>query len=114
MPYFAFGPLQGGPAGGRPDCKSTWVEGYVLGVNGLPEPDVLMRVGNFEGWSDTTRTDVNGKYVYQFAEGPIAGHFYVQVYKNSVPSSAPYAWYTSAGCESDYAIQYIRVDWRHW
>ena len=92
---------------------STWVEGYVLGVNGLPEPDVQMRVGNHEGWVDHTKTNVDGYYVYQFAEQPVAGYFFVQVYKNGVPSSPTYDWYTSAGC-GDYGIQYIRVDWRHY
>lgn len=114
MPYYPFGPTASGPAGGRPDCASTWVDGYVLGENGLPEPNVQMRVGNDDGWSATTTTDVNGYYVYQFWAGPYADRFYAQVFKGGVPSSMQYWWDTSAGCESPYAIQYIRVDWRHY
>ena len=112
-PYFAFGPTSAGPAGGRPDCAATWVDGYVLGVNGLPEPNVKMRVGNDDGWYEFTSTDVNGYYVFKFWDGPLADRLYVQVYKDDLPRSMQYWWDTSAGCESPYAIQYIRVDWRH-
>jgi hypothetical protein len=114
MPYYPFGPTASGPAGGRPDCAATWVDGYVLGANGLPEPSVQMRVGNDDGWFADTTTDVNGYYVYKFWDGPLADKLYVQVFKGGVARSMQYWWETSAGCDSPYAIQYIRVDWRHW
>jgi hypothetical protein len=113
MPYFAFGPTASGPAGGRPDCEATWVDGYVLGANGLPEPDVQMRVGNDDGWQEFAYTNVDGYYAFKFWDGPLADKFYVQVFKGGVARSMQYWWETSAGCESPYAIQYIRVDWRH-
>jgi len=113
FPYFAFGPTSSGPAGGRPDCEATWVDGYVLGANGLPEPDVQMRVGNDDGWQEFAYTDVNGYYAFKFWDGPMADKLYVQVFKGGVARSMQYWWETSAGCDSPYAIQYIRVDWRH-
>lgn len=112
-PYYPFGPTASGPAGGRPDCAATWVDGYVLGANGLPEANVQMRVGNDDGWHQDTKTDVNGYYAYKFWDGPLADKLYAQVYKDGVARSMQYWWETSAGCESPYAIQYIRVDWRH-
>ena len=114
LPYFAFGPTASGPAGGRPDCDLTWVDGYVLGANGLPEPDVQMRVGNDDGWQEFAYTDVNGYYAFKFWDGPLADKFYVQVFKGGVARSMQYWWETSAGCDGPYAIQYIRVDWRHY
>ena len=113
VPYYPFGPEAGGPAGGRPDCNATWVDGYVLGANGLPEPNVQMRVGNDDGWQEFVYTNLNGYYIFAFMAEPIADKLYVQVFKNGLPHSMQYWWETSAGCESPYAIQYIRVDWRH-
>ena len=80
----------------------------------MPEANVLMRVGNDDGWHADTNTDVDGYYAYHFWTGPYADKFYVQVYKNGVPQSMQYWWETSGGCDSPYAIQYIRVDWRHY
>ena len=85
----------------------------MLGANGLPEPGVQMRVGNDDGWQEFTFTDVNGYYVFKFWDGPLADKLYAQVFKGGVAQSMQYWWETSAGCDSPYAIQYIRVDWRH-
>jgi hypothetical protein len=89
------------------------VDGYLLGANGLPEPNVQMRVGNDDGWFEYTWTDVNGYYAFEFWAGPLADKFYSQVFKGGVPRSMQYWWETSAGCESPYSIQHIQVDWRH-
>lgn len=89
------------------------VEGWVLGADGLPEANVQMRVGNDDGWYADIYTDVNGYYIWHFAAGPMADELYAQVYKGGAPSSMKYGWKTSAGCLGPYAIQYIRIDWRH-
>jgi hypothetical protein len=100
-------------AGGRPDCARTWVHGYVLGANGLPEDGVQMRVGNDQGWRTDTWTDVNGYYAFEFWGGPKAGRWFVRVFKGGMARSMQFWWDTSAGCEGPYSLQEVEIIWRH-
>jgi hypothetical protein len=94
------------------DCGRTWVEGWVYGANGLPEPDVQMRVGNDLGLRTDVWTDVDGYYVFEFAPEPTAGKWFVRVFKGAQPRSVKYEWQTSAGCGSPRSIQWVRVSWQ--
>ncbi len=108
--YYLSSPPDTGKAA---DCTRTYVDGYVISASGLPEPDVQMRVGNDQGWRADIWTDVNGYYYAQFAEGPAAGKWFVRVFKGGVPRSEQFWFETSAGCESPYSVQWVRVTWRH-
>ena len=99
-------------AGGRPNCGLTWVWGYVLGENGLPEANAQMRAGNDEGWRADAWTDVNGYYQFHFWGGPKAGKWFVRVFKGGQPRSMQFWWETSGGCDGPYSLQEVRVDWR--
>ena len=100
-------------AGGRPNCEVTMVWGYVAGANGLAEPNVLVRVGNDQGWREDVYTNANGRYDFHFWLGPKAGKWFVRVFKNGVPASEQFWWETSAGCDGPYSLQEVRIDWRH-
>jgi hypothetical protein len=100
-------------AGGRPNCDVTMVSGYVRNAAGLPEPDVLLRVGNDQGWRQDITTDINGYYIWHFTGEPIAGKFFVRVFKGGQPRSMQFWFETSAGCESPYSIQEVEIIWRH-
>jgi hypothetical protein len=100
-------------AQGGPDCARTWVWGYVVAANGLPEANVQMRVGNDQGWRADTWTDGNGKYAFEFAGEPIAGKFFVRVFKGGHARS-DYFWFASGGgCDGPYSKQQFRIDWQH-
>jgi hypothetical protein len=99
-------------AGGRANCELTWVWGYVLGANGLPEANVQVRAGNDQGWLTDVWTDVNGFYQVHFWDGPVAGKFFVRVFKGGAPRSMQFWWETSAGCDGPYSLQEVRIDWR--
>ena len=62
------------------NCSWTGVWGYVRTADGLPEANVQMRVGNWQGWRADAWTDADGKYSYMFADNPIAGEWFVQVF----------------------------------
>jgi hypothetical protein len=100
-------------AGGRPDCTRTWVHGYVLGANGLPEAGVQMRVGNDQGWRGDVWTDVNGYYEATFEWAPKAGRWFVRVFKGGVSRSMQFWWDTSGGCTSPYSLQEVEIIWKH-
>jgi cytoskeletal protein RodZ len=100
-------------AGGRGNCSVTGVYGWVLGADGLPEANVQMRVGNDQGWRADTWTDINGFYRFDFASEPIAGMFFVRVFKGGQARSEQFWWRTSAGCEGPYAIQEVEITWQH-
>ncbi len=100
-------------AGGRANCAVTRVSGYVLGANGLAEPNVQMRVGNDQDWRVDVWTDVNGFYVYDLWGGPKAGKWFVRVFKGGEPRSMQFWWETSAGCDGPYSLQEVEVTWRH-
>jgi hypothetical protein len=96
-----------------PDCGRTWVWGYVVGANGLAEADVQMRVGNDQGWRADTWTDGNGRYEFAFANEPIAGKFFVRVFKGGVPRSDQFWFLSGGGCDGPYSKQQFRIDWQH-
>ncbi len=100
-------------AAGGPDCQKTWVWGYVINNEGLPEPDVQMRVGNDQGWRADTWTNVDGYYAFEFAAGPQAGKWFVRVFKGGQPRSMQFWFASSAGCDGPYSKQQFRIDWRH-
>jgi hypothetical protein len=100
-------------AGGRGDCARTWVHGYVLTANGLPEAGVQMRVGNDQGWRADTWTDDDGYYEYEFWEAPKAGRWFVRVFKGGMARSMQFWWDTSAGCEGPHSLQEVEIIWRH-
>ena len=100
-------------AGGRGDCGRTWVHGYVLGANGLPESGVQMRVGNQEGWRGDIWTDVNGYYEATFAWEVRAGKWFVRVFKGGQARSMQFWWETSPGCDGPYSLQEVEITWRH-
>ncbi|NLF13383.1 MAG: hypothetical protein GX597_16485 [Anaerolineaceae bacterium] len=100
-------------AGGRGDCTRTWVWGYVLGANGLPEAGVQMRVGNNQGWVGDVYTDANGRYEATFDWKPVANRWFVRVFKGGQPRSMQFWWETSAGCDGPYSLQEVQIDWRH-
>jgi hypothetical protein len=89
------------------------VHGYVLGANGLPEPNVQMRVGNDQGWRGDVWTDVNGYYEATFDWAPKAGKWFVRVFKGGQPRSMQFWWETSAGCDGPYSLQEVEIIWRH-
>ncbi len=99
--------------GGVSDCSRTWVYGWVLGINGLGEANVQVRVGNDQGPVADVYTDENGRYEYTFAWHPTAGHWFVRVFKGGQPRSMQYWWDTSAGCEGPFSLQAMQVVWRH-
>jgi hypothetical protein len=96
-----------------PTDTATGVYGWVLGADGLPEANVQMRVGNDQGWRADTWTDINGFYRFDFASEPIAGMFFVRVFKGGQARSEQFWWRTSAGCEGPYAIQEVEITWQH-
>jgi hypothetical protein len=100
-------------AGGRGDCTRTWVHGYVLQANGLAEPNVQMRVGNNQGWVGDVTTDANGYYEATFQWKPVAGRWFVRVFKGGEPRSMQFWWETSAGCDGPYSLQEVEIVWRH-
>jgi hypothetical protein len=100
-------------AGARPNCDQTWVHGYVLGANGLPETNVQVRAGNDQGWRDDAWTDINGFYDFVFATEPQAGTWFVRVFKGGEARSMQFWFDTSAGCGSPYSVQEIEITWRH-
>jgi hypothetical protein len=100
-------------AGARPDCTRTWVHGYVLGANGLPEAGVQIRVGNGEGWRGDVWTDANGYYEATFDWAPKAGRWLVRVFKGGQARSIEFWWDTSAGCTGPYSLQEVEIIWRH-
>ena len=79
----------------------------------MPEADVEMQVGNNEGWTLTTRTDVNGRYQVDFAQQPQAGRWFVRVFKGGQPRSMQFWWETSGGCDSPYSLQEVEIIWKH-
>jgi hypothetical protein len=95
-----------------PDCAATWVWGYVVGTDGLAEPNVQVRVGNDQGWRADTWTDVNGRYEFKFADGAQAGMWFVRVFKGGQARSMQYWFKSSAGCEGPYNLQQFHIDWR--
>jgi len=100
-------------AGGRPNCDWTGVWGYVVGANGLAEADVEVRVGNNQNWSAITKSNADGIYGFIFAEEPKAGRWFSQMFKGGQPRSMQFWFDTSAGCNGEYSLQEIRIDWRH-
>ena len=100
-------------AGGRPNCGFTGVHGYVLGANGLPEPNAQMRAGNDQGWRTDAWTDVNGFYIIKFWDGPKAGKWFVRVFKGGHARSMQFWFETSGGCDGLYSLQEVEVIWRH-
>ena len=100
-------------AGGRGDCTRTWVHGYVLAANGLAEANVQMRVGNNQGWVGDVYTNANGYYEATFEWRPVAGRWFVRVFKGGEPRSMQFWWETSAGCDGPYSLQEIEIIWRH-
>jgi hypothetical protein len=100
-------------AGGRANCNVTGIYGWVLAANGLPEPDVQMRVGNNQGWRADTWTNVDGFYRFDFASEPMAGKWFVRVFKGGAPRSMQFWWETSGGCEGPYSLQEVEIIWRH-
>lgn len=106
-------PYQYQKAGARPDCVRTWVHGYVLGANGLPEAGVQMRIGNADGWRGDVWTDANGYYEATFHWEPKAGRWLVRVFKGGQPRSVEFWWDTSAGCTGPYSLQEVEIIWRH-
>jgi hypothetical protein len=90
----------------------TGVYGWVLGADGLPEANVQMRVGNDQEWRADTWTDINGFYRYDFASEPVAGMWFVRVFKGGQPRSDRFWWRTSAGCDGPYAIQEVEITWQ--
>jgi len=89
------------------------VWGYVLGANGLPEANVQMRVGNNQGWVADISTDANGRYERVFDWKPVAGRWFVRVFKGGEPRSMQFWWETSGGCDGPYSLQEVQIDWRH-
>jgi hypothetical protein len=100
-------------AGARPDCVRTWVHGFVLGANGLPEAGVQMRIGNADGWRGDVWTDANGYYEATFHWEPKAGRWLIRVFKGGQARSAPFWWDTSDGCTGPYSLQEVEIIWRH-
>ena len=98
---------------GSPDCSLTWVWGYVVGKNGLGEPNVRVQAGNDQGWTAEDITDESGHYQVHFWSGPKAGKWFVRVFKGGQPRSFQYWWQTSAGCEGPYSLQEVHIDWKH-
>jgi cytoskeletal protein RodZ len=99
-------------AGGRGNCAVTGVYGYVLDASGLAEANVQMRVGNDQGWRADVWTDANGFYRFDFTSEPVAGKWFVRVFKGGVPRSFQFWWQTSAGCEGPGALQEVEIVWR--
>ncbi len=99
-------------AGARPDCARTWVHGYVLGSNGLPESGVQIRVGNADGWRGDVWTDANGYYEATFEWAPRAGRWLVRVFKGGQARSIAFWWETNAGCTGPFSVQEVEVIWR--
>lgn len=99
-------------AGGRGNCTVTGVYGYVLNTAGLAESGVQMRVGNDQGWRADVWTDANGFYRFDFASEPVAGKWFVRVFKGGSPRSFQFWWQTSAGCEGPGALQEVEIIWR--
>jgi hypothetical protein len=97
----------------KPNCSWTGIWGYVVGANGLAEANVQVRVGNDQNWKDDTWTNAEGIYGYIFANEPKAGRWFVRVFKGGQPRSMHFWWDTSAGCEGEYSINQIRIDWLH-
>jgi hypothetical protein len=99
-------------AGGRGNCTVTGVYGYVLNTAGLAESGVQVRVGNDQGWRADVWTDANGFYRFDFASEPVAGKWFVRVFKGGSPRSFQFWWQTSAGCEGPGALQEVEIIWR--
>jgi hypothetical protein len=98
---------------GRPNCTWTGVRGYVLTGDGLPEANVQMRIGNDQGWRADIWTDANGFYLFAFANSPMEGFWFVQVFKGGQVSSNQVWWRTTATCANPYDLQEVQIDWRH-
>jgi hypothetical protein len=95
------------------NCSWTGVWDDVRTADGLPEANVQMRVGNLYGWRADAWTDADGKHGYIFADQPLAGDWFVQVFKGGQPGSRQMWWETTANCTGASARQEFRLDWRH-
>jgi hypothetical protein len=84
----------------------------VYAANGLPEEGAQVRVGNDQGWRFDTWTDANGYYAVEFAKEPVAGKWFVRVFKGGQSRSMQYWWETNAGCDNPRSIQRVRISWR--
>jgi hypothetical protein len=96
-----------------PDCARTWVWGYVVGADGLPESGAQVRVGDNQGWKADVWTNVDGYYEAVFAWQAKAGMWFVRVFKGGEPRSMQYWFKSSAGCDGPYSLQQFHIDWRH-
>jgi hypothetical protein len=96
----------------KPNCDQTLIWGYVIGANGLAEPNVRIRVGNADGWRDDTYSNAEGIYGYVFVNEPKAGRWMARVFKGGQPRSMQFWWDTSASCQGEYSLNQIRIDWR--
>ena len=112
-PYYYSYPGGDYLGGGRPNCGWTGVWGYVVGTNGLAEPNVQMRFGNAQGYRADMWTDVNGTYWFKISDSPTAGKWFVRVFKGGQARSQQFWFETNAGCSGPYSLQEFRIDWKH-
>ena len=87
--------------------------GYIVGANGLGEPNVQVRFGSAGGERRDFWTDVNGTYWFKISDSPTAGKWFVRVFKGGQARSQQFWFETSAGCTGPYSLQEFRIDWKH-
>jgi hypothetical protein len=102
----------------EPNCDVIRIKGQVFNADGLPRPGVVMQVGEVNVANsrfNTTPTDANGRYVFDFAAPNKDPHtWFVVPLENGQPAVDEVHFTTDPGgvCEYTTSVQIVTIDWR--
>ena len=100
------------------NCDVIRVHGKIFNANGIPLGGVTMQVGevNIPGSRfNTSPSDANGRYVFDFAAPDDNSHtWFVVPLENGQPAVSQFEFTTDSGkvCEELASVQIVTVDWR--
>ncbi len=100
------------------NCDVVRVIGVVRDVNGLPLAGVTLQVGEVGvagSVFNTSPSDANGRYVFDFAAPDSNSHrWFVVPLENGQPAVQRYEWQTDpkGTCKNSAAVQIMHVDWQ--
>jgi hypothetical protein len=102
----------------EPNCDVIRIKGQVFDADGLPRPGVTMQVGEVNvpnSRFNTSPTDANGRYVFDFAAPNDDPHtWFVVPLENGAPAVEEVQFTTDPGdvCEYSTSVQIVTIDWR--